>query len=667
MHLKYITLGIIILLCAHSAHADTYTIDKREYVSNWCTAPYNKIVAFFPPSLGRNAYYPQPTCTAQYVAPDIILTALHCVYYEGNPQTFQISNCKNPSKRWDAKIISTGASTRDADWALLRIQDSAGYSDEYFDVSPTTPENSIINNAGWGMIRRLSDQEITEIKNILRRYIAEHPDVSSLNELYLLIKTTIDVDEPSLSGRGNYPTQLKANTQCNITGTHASNYCRQYEQSDPNTCQQYRKYFDATCNAQHGNSGGPYFLGNTLYGIVSRGGIDDKFTLATSDIALKTVAFYDALTTARAASPVIETQTPPVQQTPVAQQQPIVAEPDSQPERSTTPATEPTPLTPTPGTTTVTITPDQTPVETPVTQQQPIVAEPDSQPERSTPPATGSTPLTPTPGTTTVTITPDQTPVETPVITPNVTEEEITASETDILNQIKQDIDNASPADVLNMVIKMNDINQLRKQYEAAKAREQSLPNKILGAAGIGATGIGGMMLASGLAEQNADEDAEQDMRAYLATFRCDYGQGRNIVGGQKNVQLPGASELIQYTTEYKQLATNLKADKEALGMLPGIESEVVFDSATTGLYDDVSIGTQKGAFTSLSRALLDENSADAAEWQEQTQSAKNKTKTGAITAGVGAGGSAIGNLIINHKSDDNKTEGQKTETNTVQ
>ncbi len=211
-------------------------------------------------------------------------------------------------------------------------------------------------------------------------------------------------------------------------------------------------------------------------------------------------------------------------------------------------------------------------------------------------------------------------------------------------------------------------MDELKENAQKMKEREQSLPNKLLGAAGIGAVGIGGMNIASALSEQSADAAAEQDMRAYLATFRCDYGQGRNIVGGEKNVQLPGASELIQYTTEYKQLATNLKADKEALGMLPGIESEVVFDSATTGLYDDVSIGTQKGAFTSLSRALLDENSADAAEWQAMKDKTAKKLKTGAIVAGVGAVGTLAGNLAINHDNGDqsgnilDKWEPQKQE-----
>ncbi|MCM1295696.1 MAG: carboxypeptidase-like regulatory domain-containing protein [Muribaculaceae bacterium] len=200
-------------------------------------------------------------------------------------------------------------------------------------------------------------------------------------------------------------------------------------------------------------------------------------------------------------------------------------------------------------------------------------------------------------------------------------------------------------------------MQELKDNAQAMKDREQSTENKLLGAAGIGAVGIGGMNIASALAEKSADADAEEDMKAYLATFRCDYGQGRNIVGGELGIELPGGNDLLTYTTEYKQLAQNLKIDKEALGMTPGIESEVVFDKAETGLYDNVGIGTQPGAFTSLSRALLDENGADAKAWAEQKDATASKLKTGLIVAGVGAVGTLAGNLAINHGKDDQSGE----------
>jgi hypothetical protein len=169
-----------------------------------------------------------------------------------------------------------------------------------------------------------------------------------------------------------------------------------------------------------------------------------------------------------------------------------------------------------------------------------------------------------------------------------------------------------------------------------------------LGAAAIGATGIGGMQLASALAEQNADEDAEEAMRAYLATFHCNYAPGKNIAGGAKDVELPGGNELIDLYSEYVNLANDLKLRKTALDMKPGIESEPILDTAITGLYDDISVGKISGAYASLSRALLDPEGEDATRWAKQKSDAKTKLITGASIAGVGSVGGLVGDLIIN-------------------
>lgn len=191
-------------------------------------------------------------------------------------------------------------------------------------------------------------------------------------------------------------------------------------------------------------------------------------------------------------------------------------------------------------------------------------------------------------------------------------------------------------------------IEELRDNAQQMKDKEQSTANKLLGATGIASVGIGGMQVASALAEQNADADAERDMAAYLATFRCDYGGGVQVRGGDKNIELPGANQLLPYYTEYTQLASDLKIAKQALGMPAGIESEIILDKANTGLYDDVGIGKTDGAYTSLSRALTDTASADAAEWAAQKSDSAQKLKTGAIVAGAGAVASLAGNLAIN-------------------
>lgn len=195
-------------------------------------------------------------------------------------------------------------------------------------------------------------------------------------------------------------------------------------------------------------------------------------------------------------------------------------------------------------------------------------------------------------------------------------------------------------------------VNELRENAKKMHDKETSTANKLIGAAGIGATGIGTSQALSALSEQRADKNAEDDMRAYLATIKCDYGTGKTVNGGDTGIELPGGNELTQYVTQYKTLAADLKVRKTALGMSPGIESETIIDAAETGLYDNAATGKTNGAFTSLSRALSDETSADAQAWAQQKADTASKLKTGAIVAGVGAVGSAIANLAVNSGAD---------------
>ena len=58
-------------------------------------------------------------------------------------------------------------------------------------------------------------------------------------------------------------------------------------------------------------------------------------------------------------------------------------------------------------------------------------------------------------------------------------------------------------------------IADLAKNASAMTKTEQSTANKLLGGASIAATGIGGMQLASAIAENRADDAAERDMAAY--------------------------------------------------------------------------------------------------------------------------------------------------------
>ncbi len=201
------------------------------------------------------------------------------------------------------------------------------------------------------------------------------------------------------------------------------------------------------------------------------------------------------------------------------------------------------------------------------------------------------------------------------------------------------------------------EISELKKNATAMHDRENSLANRMIGAVGIGATGIGGTMVGAALSERAADDDAEREMRAYLETFRCDYGAGTTVRGGETNVELPGGNDMIGLYTEYAQLANDLKIRKTALGIRPGIESDIVIDKAETGLYDDVGTGISGGAYASIARALLDPNGEDAKRWAAQRDSTNSKLTTGAIVAGVGAVGSAVANIAVNHGTGDKSSE----------
>jgi len=191
-------------------------------------------------------------------------------------------------------------------------------------------------------------------------------------------------------------------------------------------------------------------------------------------------------------------------------------------------------------------------------------------------------------------------------------------------------------------------INDLQENADAMHETEQSFENRMLGGAAMATTGIGAMQLGAAMAEQSADAAAQRDMSAYLATFRCDYGAGANIQGGETNITLPGANILLTLRTEYMNLAADIKIRKESLGLPPGIESETILDATQHNLYNNESIGITDGAYASVSRALTNTGGDDATEWAAMKSETAEQLKSGAIAAGIGAVGSAVANMVIN-------------------
>jgi outer membrane protein OmpA-like peptidoglycan-associated protein len=207
-------------------------------------------------------------------------------------------------------------------------------------------------------------------------------------------------------------------------------------------------------------------------------------------------------------------------------------------------------------------------------------------------------------------------------------------------------------------------IAELQENADEMKAKENSLANRTLGAASIGATGIGAGELLGGLAQQNADRRAENEMQALTSSFYCDDGAGHNIPYNTVDSVLPGAGALEDMYREYIDTADDLKIVKTDLGLMPGIESEIVIDRAASGLYDDVSAGrVGGGTFASLSRAILNPGGEDAAEIAAQRDAAAARIRTGAIVAGAGIIGGIAGNMAINSpNAKGNNIFGQKVD-----
>ena len=157
------------------------------------------------------------------------------------------------------------------------------------------------------------------------------------------------------------------------------------------------------------------------------------------------------------------------------------------------------------------------------------------------------------------------------------------------------------------------------------------------------AMGVYGMQLAQGLSEKNVDDMSDEQMSGYIKTFRCTYGNGKSVSGGDQEIQLPNGDveTLTELRNEYLALATSLKERKESLGMPPGIESEPILDKTTMGIHNDEKTGITDGVYGSFYRAKTG-NETDQTKINEEKQKSAERVKQGTtaivtlVTADVG-------------------------------
>ena len=187
-----------------------------------------------------------------------------------------------------------------------------------------------------------------------------------------------------------------------------------------------------------------------------------------------------------------------------------------------------------------------------------------------------------------------------------------------------------------------------QQKLEDAREKQNSLGNRLVNAGASAAMGYGARMVATAMAEQSADSAAESDMREWIDTLKCQYGNSPQFDVGYQNIYLPGGDEISDYATEYKNLAAELKKTKAALGLKPGIESETIYDRADYDLYSYTPAERQSSGNVSVSRALMDSTSEDAIAWAEQKQESEQNRKIGTGVAITGAAGGIVGNIAVN-------------------
>ena len=588
-------------------------------------------------------------CTGQFVSPNLIITAAHCVKdNNGNVTHGDINVINSEKQEFYADLVKTtewrSINSSDLDWAVLKVRDPQYYSKKWYNIgSIPSSDGTQVYNAGFGFIRVLTDDEIKTLREVYNNSESPISQSKLLQEFNNALESNIEDD--------GWEHHLKIHTGCHMTNSVSD------------------------CDTWSGNSGGPYVIGNNNLVAVHSTGVKLAYAYQFDDQYQQTEFsavnnwendLRQLISTYRVGS-----DTTPVAKIPGLNPADMLAQlnnpgdvTNAQFAQIDVPVTPDIPETPAvSNNTTRGQTLDKIPGPNPadmlaqlnnpgdVTNAQfaqidvPVPVIPD------VPDANGNTDA----GQPVVVNT------DTPSITnavAQVSDDYTTAAIADIndkLKNIDEDFNNTVALGknisdkqflrgIVSNVVRTNQLKKLEDAYKKAKENETSLKNRLVSGLSMAATGIGGMQLAQGLAEQSADEAAERDMRAYMATFQCKIGD-KIYKNNEKSIEVPGANQLTKIYQEYVDLAEKIKERKTALGMKPGIESQVVLKKESTGLYDNAGKGIENGTYASLYRAAMG-NETDKTKINEAKDTSAQRVKGGAIAAGAGAiGGAVLGNI----------------------
>ena len=183
--------------------------------------------------------------------------------------------------------------------------------------------------------------------------------------------------------------------------------------------------------------------------------------------------------------------------------------------------------------------------------------------------------------------------------------------------------------------------NVADKAAEAKEKRENELSqqNRMLTGATMLATGLGGMQLAQGVAEQRSDQHGAETMDNYLASIRCGIGNNRDLKINESGTTPGRATEFGDAVMDAVTLAQRISNAKNHLGMQPGMEADMLSLIDTSMLYTGRGSNTDGVA-----------NKFDTARERLDSNSAQNRMIAGGAMAGAGVAGGIAGNDLINNE-----------------
>ena len=631
--------GILCALFGAPAFAAVGEVDGREPVQ-W--QDYPQIVHLF---VVQDAEGNDGWCTGQYIAKDLIVTAGHCVKgwvnqdgkfvknrkYGGVQQKLflgPITGTNYKDERFDLELLAdprwydmSDPNRANSDYAILRVKDPKGYMTEKWYTlvdSLDKTKTIVVSNVGFGWMTILTEDEITRLKKIYDAYMQE-PGSHSAEELHNRYESIADgYTQYNGIGRSLSDDKLKIHKGCSMKYDNGNYIWAETEE------RYQADVWISNCDTFEGNSGGAYIDSNgNLFGVHSGAGVDENPFTGDNETKLASADTISA--TLKQILNVPSTTTSVVDHS--SENQGMLNSALATINSYGFNGNEGASYLTNPN----------------VTGEQAVMT-------------SNATQLAKMQGL-------DASSIVGGVVSSNTAnvEADLRAeadrvwADADTKLAAARKKQNMTRKEFVHMAVAPiaeadGKIKQLEKAYKKAKEREQSLANRTLTALTMAATGIGGMELARGLAEQKADKAAEADMTAYMSTFQCKVGDKR-YSGNDTQIEIAGGNELIKLYQEYVDLANSLKERKAALGKKAGIESEVILDKANMGLYDETGKGIENGTYASLYRAARG-NENDAAKIQEQKDASKKRVIAGTVVAGAGVVGGTIGNILINGKKD---------------